>query len=119
MLFGLTAETAELDKEARDRLYRDEMRRLAENEPEDHEATAFHSLSILGTSHAGRDFATYMRAAAVAHGYAWIDAEIRADNTGGLAYYQSRGFEDYGRRTGYRLANGQVVDKVLKRLDLP
>jgi L-amino acid N-acyltransferase YncA len=51
-------------------------------------------------------------------GYRWINANIRADNTGGLAYYQSRGFEDYGRKTGVRMANGQVVDKVLKRFDL-
>ena len=51
-------------------------------------------------------------------GYAWINANIRADNTGGLTYYQSRGFEDYGRIEGYRMANGQVVDKVLKRYDL-
>lgn len=50
--------------------------------------------------------------------YAWIRANIRADNTGGLAYYQSRGFEDYGRIEGYRMKNGQVVDKVLKRFEL-
>ncbi|MCG6883677.1 MAG: GNAT family N-acetyltransferase [Silicimonas sp.] len=58
------------------------------------------------------------RKAAKDLGYAWINANIRADNTGGLAYYQSRGFEDYGRIGGYRMANGQTVDKVLKRLDL-
>lgn len=51
-------------------------------------------------------------------GYAWINAEIRADNEGGLIYYQSRGFEDYGRIEGYVMANGKVVDKVLKRYDL-
>ena len=51
-------------------------------------------------------------------GYAWINAEIRADNEGGLIYYQSRGFEKYGAIRGYVMANGQVVDKVLKRYDL-
>jgi len=51
-------------------------------------------------------------------GYAWIRANIRADNTSGLAYYQSRGFEDYGRFTGYRMGNGQIVDKILKRFEL-
>lgn len=51
-------------------------------------------------------------------GYAWINADIRADNEGGLIYYQSRGFEDYGRVEGQLLPNGQVVDKVLKRYDL-
>lgn len=51
-------------------------------------------------------------------GYAWINADIRADNESGLAYYQSRGFEDYGRIEGYQMADGRVVDKILKRLDL-
>ena len=51
-------------------------------------------------------------------GYTWINANIRADNAGGLAYYQSRGFEDYGTMPGVVLANGQTVDKVLKRFDL-
>lgn len=51
-------------------------------------------------------------------GYEWINANIRADNFGGLAYYQSRGFEDYGKIEGYQMADGRVVDKILKRLDL-
>ncbi len=58
------------------------------------------------------------RNAARAAGDTWINAEIRADNAGGLIYYQSRGFEDYGRIKGRRLADGTVVDKVLKRFDL-
>lgn len=58
------------------------------------------------------------REAAKALGYAWINANIRADNEGGLIYYQSRGFQDYGRIEGYEMANGQKVDKVLKRYDL-
>ena len=56
--------------------------------------------------------------AAKALGYAWINANIRTDNVGGLAYYQSRGFEDYGTLKGVRMSNGLVVDKVLKRYDL-
>jgi L-amino acid N-acyltransferase YncA len=51
-------------------------------------------------------------------GYSWINANIRADNSGGLAYYQSRGFETYGQKTGVRMTNGLTVDKVLKRFDL-
>ena len=51
-------------------------------------------------------------------GYAWICADIRADNTGGLAYYQSRGFETYAMKRGVVLDDGTVVDKVLKRYDL-
>jgi L-amino acid N-acyltransferase YncA len=58
------------------------------------------------------------KAECIVEGYDWIRANIRADNTGGLAYYQSRGFEDYGRIEGYRMGNGQVVNKVLKRYDL-
>jgi L-amino acid N-acyltransferase YncA len=51
-------------------------------------------------------------------GYRWINANIRADNEGGLIYYQSRGFRDYDRWENYRLESGAVVDKVLKRFDL-
>ena len=58
------------------------------------------------------------RKACIGSGYQWIRANIRADNTGGLAYYQSRGFETYGRIKDYRLGNGQIVDKVLTRYDL-
>ena len=42
-----------------------EMRRMHETYPDDDEATVFYGLSILGTSHEGRDFATYMHAAAI------------------------------------------------------
>lgn len=58
------------------------------------------------------------RKAAKALGYTWINANIRADNEGGLIYYQSRGFVDYGMIEGYELADGQKVDKKLKRFDL-
>jgi L-amino acid N-acyltransferase YncA len=58
------------------------------------------------------------RNAARALGYRWINANIRSDNASGLTYYQSRGFELYGRIDGSRMANGEVVDKVLKRYDL-
>ena len=53
-------------KEERDFRYRDAMRRLAEKYPDDHDARAFYALSLLGTAHDGRDFATYMKAASVA-----------------------------------------------------
>ncbi len=51
-------------------------------------------------------------------GYTWINANIRADNEGGLIYYQSRGFVDYDRIENYRLESGALTDKVLKRYDL-
>jgi L-amino acid N-acyltransferase YncA len=58
------------------------------------------------------------RAAAVALGYDWINATIRADNSGGLAYYQSRGFETWARDDNVRLGNGQIVSKMSKRYTL-
>lgn len=58
------------------------------------------------------------RQAAKALGYTWINANIRADNTGGLIYYQSRGFVPYGRIENHVLDNGDTVDKILKRYDL-
>lgn len=51
-------------------------------------------------------------------GFLWINANIREDNDSGLTYYQSRGFETYGRKTNVRLSDGSVVNKVLKRYDL-
>jgi L-amino acid N-acyltransferase YncA len=56
--------------------------------------------------------------AAVELGYRWINATIRADNQGGLTYYQSRGFRDWTIDEGVRLENGQIVDKISKRYDL-
>jgi tetratricopeptide (TPR) repeat protein len=50
---------------ARDLLYSDAMSAVHAGFPDDVDATAFYALSILGTAHEGRDFATYMRAAAV------------------------------------------------------
>ena len=51
-------------------------------------------------------------------GYRWMNATIRTDNAGGLAYYQSRGFEPYARHPDHRLANGQMVNKISTRFDL-
>jgi L-amino acid N-acyltransferase YncA len=51
-------------------------------------------------------------------GYRWINATIRADNAGGLIYYQSRGFRDWRHLHDQRLANGMRVDKICKRFDL-
>ena len=53
-------------KEDRDFEYSAAMRRLHENYPDDQEAAAFYALSLIGTCHRGRDFRTYMKAAAVA-----------------------------------------------------
>ena len=52
-------------KDERDFKYADAMRGVHERYPDDVDATAFYALALLGTSHQGRDFATYMRAAAL------------------------------------------------------
>lgn len=46
-------------------------------------------------------------------GYAFIAAVIRQDNTGGLAYYQSRGFEDWRRWD-----DAPVAPRIIKRYSL-
>jgi len=56
--------------------------------------------------------------AAKSLGYVWIRANIRADNEGGLTYYQSRGFRDYAMIEDYPLADGTCVNKRLKRYDI-
>jgi hypothetical protein len=53
------------DKKARDFLYAEAMDGIRRKYPDDVEAAAFTALALLGTSHAGRDFAIYMRAAAI------------------------------------------------------
>lgn len=54
------------DYRTRTYAYEEAMRQLVAKHPQDLDAAAFYSLAILGTAHAGRDFRTYMRAAAVA-----------------------------------------------------
>src|SRR5688572_2780029 len=53
------------DKVARDLAYADAMRRMHDKYPGDDEVKSFYALAILGTSHGGRDFSIYMRAAAL------------------------------------------------------
>ncbi len=65
ILFGMTDETRPLPKHDRDVLYRDFMRGMREKYPDDNEALAFYGLSILGAGSENRDYATYMKAAAV------------------------------------------------------
>jgi hypothetical protein len=52
-------------KNERDFLFADAMAALHQRYPDDVDATAFYALSLLGTAHEGRDFATYMRSAAL------------------------------------------------------
>ena len=58
------------------------------------------------------------REQARATGVTTIDATIRADNSGGLAFYARMGFADYDRLVAVPLKDGTPVDRVRKRLDL-
>lgn len=61
---------------------------------------------------------TATAAAARTLGYHWINATIRADNAGGLAYYQSRGFRVWNVQVDVPLGDGTFVDKISTRYDL-
>src|SRR5262249_27211891 len=54
------------DKPSRDRDYAEAMRRLHEKYPQDLDAASFYALALLGTTEGKRDYATYMKAAAIA-----------------------------------------------------
>lgn len=47
-----------------------------------------------------------------------INATIRADNKGGLAYYTSCGFIDYSIKKSIPLANGVPVDRIYKHYEI-
>jgi len=58
------------------------------------------------------------RAAAIAAGLKAINATIRADNAGGLAFYARMGFVDYSVARAVPLADGTPVDRISRRYDL-
>jgi len=58
------------------------------------------------------------KAAAIAKGYAFIDAKIRSDNVPGLAYYGKMGFVDFKIDKDVPLADGTPLDRITKRLTL-
>jgi ribosomal protein S18 acetylase RimI-like enzyme len=58
------------------------------------------------------------KAAAQTAGLRVIDATIRADNSGGLAYYTRQGFIDYDVLKDLPLKDGTKVDRIRKRFDL-
>jgi len=58
------------------------------------------------------------RVAAIAAGLKTINATIRADNTGGLAFYARMGFVDYAVAHAVPLADGTPVDRISRRFDL-
>lgn len=58
------------------------------------------------------------RQAAEAKGLTALNATIRADNLGGLAFYGRLGFIDHAVRRAVRLSDGTPVDRVSKRYAL-
>lgn len=66
----------------------------------------------------GRALFAATRDAALQAGVETIDATIRADNSGGLAYYASLGFADYDVLHSVPLRDGARVDRIRKRFDL-
>jgi hypothetical protein len=76
-------------KEERDFRYADAMAALHRRYPEDVDATAFYALALLGTAHQGRDFAIYMRSAALLE-------EVFADHQHhpGVLHYLIHSYDD-------------------------
>ncbi|ANL37637.1 GCN5-related N-acetyltransferase protein (plasmid) [Rhizobium phaseoli] len=99
----------------------------------DRSLVGFRSLSLYGDPPKGyADIATFARAspkisgvgsalfpatraAAEELGLEFINATIRADNVGGLAYYAKMGFQLYDRLVQVPLRNGTAVDRIKKR----
>jgi tetratricopeptide (TPR) repeat protein len=77
------------EKLARDLAYADAMKRIADKYPGDDEARAFYALALLGTSHGGRDFAIYMRAAAIVE-----QVYARNPQHPGAAHYLIHAYDD-------------------------
>ena len=63
----------------------------------------------------GRALFAATRAFAMGQGIVAINATIRADNTGGLAYYGKMGFETYAVEEGRPLRDGTPVDRISKK----
>lgn len=66
----------------------------------------------------GRALFAATREQARALGLTAINATIRADNHGGLAFYTKMGFEDWKRDAAVPLQDGTPVDRVSKRYRL-
>lgn len=76
-------------KEERDFRYETALAQLHAHYPDDVDATAFYGLAILGTSHAGRDVPTYMRAAGLLE-QAWMNHREHP----GLLHYLIHSYDD-------------------------
>lgn len=77
------------EKRHRDQAYAEAMERLMQAYPDDLEAASFYALALLGTCHDGRDFATYMKAAAVVE-----EVFDRNPEHPGAAHYLIHAYDD-------------------------
>ncbi len=82
-------ESGEEQKRARDFRYAEAMASLQASYPDDVDAAAFHGLAILGTAHAGREVASYMRAAGLLE-EAWMQHREHP----GLLHYLIHCYDD-------------------------
>ena len=84
-----TSTSLSASKLSRDRAYAEDLRRMHEKYPQDDEVTAFYALALLGTSHGGRDFSIYMKAAALVE-------QVYAGNPRhpGAAHYLIHAYDD-------------------------
>lgn len=76
-------------KEERDFRYAAAMAELHRKYPDDVDAAAFHALALLGTAHAGRDLAIYMRSAGILE-----EAWDRAPEHPGVVHYLIHSYDD-------------------------
>jgi len=88
-LASLDALFGDGQKLARDRAYAEHLRRMHERYPADDEVASFYALALLGTSHGGRDFSTYMKAAALVE-----QVYARNPQHPGAAHYLIHSYDD-------------------------
>ena len=84
------------------------------------DVAAIASFVAIGTTAkgVGQAMAAETIRAAKAAGWREIDATIRADNVGGLAYYSRLGFQDHKVIAAVPLKDGTPVDRIAKRFSL-
>ena len=68
------------------------------------------------TAGIGRALFNQSKFYAAGSGFSAINATIRADNHGGLMYYEKMGFETYAVKKNIPLSDGTMVDRISKRL---
>lgn len=95
--------------------------RPTEDEPLPHGWASIATFTRIGSTKGGRGRALFAETTSLAprKSVSTIDATIRADNVGGLAFYDRLGFVEYERIVGVPVNDGTPVDRVRKRFDIP